>query len=331
MATPKVYSGDPRQLRPHPLNKYLYGAPQLPQDFVDSVRNGGVREPIRVTQAMTIISGHRRAAAAIEAGLTEVPVVIEGEALDDFAIRRELIVSNKQRAKSTEQIAREFSELAAVETELAKQRQASTGTAPGRKKNASVKNDGSDNGEAVEKAAAAVGLSKNTAKKAKAVVAAIDQAEAAGKTAKAADLRDTLNNKSVAAAHRKATGSTGTAMKAEQATDSPVGLDAVGQPIPRRLDKAFAGRTTCDAVLVQLSQIQKEANKFAELPGGEVFKQNAQAVAIDIKNVRAAWRFARPFAVCPKCKASGKDCEACDQRGWVTEDAYKRIPKDEQC
>jgi hypothetical protein len=36
---------DPKQLRPHKLNQWLYGEPEVSDDFVDSIRNGGVREP----------------------------------------------------------------------------------------------------------------------------------------------------------------------------------------------------------------------------------------------------------------------------------------------
>ena len=267
-----------------------------------------------MTQAGTIISGHRRQAGAIAAGCPLVPIVIEPEALDDLAIRRELIISNKQREKTVEQRTREFDELTGVEKELAKKRQASTGTA-GRKKNGSDKKTQSDAGRATAIAAEAVGMSRSTAEKASEVVQAIDKAEAAGDKATASKLRNKLE-KSVAGAHA--------VLKAETATDTPAGLDDAGATIPRRLEKAFAIRTTIDAVLNLLRQVKGELNKAVELPGGEILKDRSQSIEINLKNLRADWRFAKPFCVCPGCNASGKDCDACKKRGWIIEDSYER-------
>jgi hypothetical protein len=274
---------------------------------------------------LTIISGHQRCATAIAVGRQLVPIIVEHEALDDLAIRRELIICNKRRPKTKEQETREFAELCAVNTEIAKKRQRVHGeTAPGRRKNTSGKNAVSVRRAktAKEEAAEALGMSRHTAEKAAAVVKEIDAAEAAGDTAKAADLRETLENKSVLAAHRKATGST--VLKAETATDSPATLDDVGKPIPRRLEKAFAIRITIDAVLNLLRQVKAELNKAIELPGGEILKERAQSIEIDLKNVRAGWRFAKPHCVCPSCTASGKDCGVCQGRGWIVEDTYTR-------
>jgi ParB-like chromosome segregation protein Spo0J len=317
---PNVEHVDPKSLRAHPLNKWLYGPPDLPADFVESIRNGGVREPLRVTQAGTIVSGHRRQAGAIKAGCELVPIVIEPEALDDLAIRRELIISNKQREKTVEQRTREFDELAGVEKELAKQRQAQGRPPANGKKKTSGKNPGTS-GEAKDIAAKQVGMDRKTAEKASEVVKAIDAAEAAGNGPRAAELRDKLQNKSVAAAHRAARPDAAV-LKAEMATYTPAVLDKLGGTIPRRLEGAFAICSRFRAVLITLRNLQTEANKVAELPGGEELKDRAQAIEIDLKNLRAGWRFAEPYCVCPDCKASGKECRTCSKRGWIVEEKY---------
>jgi ParB-like nuclease domain len=320
---------DPKSLRPHPLNRWLYGETRPADDYVESIREDGVREPIRVTQDLMIVSGHQRCATAIAVGRKLVPIIVEPEALDDLVIRRELIICNKRRPKTREQEAREFAALSEVNADLAKKRQRDHAqTAPGRGKNTSGKNAVSVRRAktAKEEAAATLGMSRHTAEKQTEVVKAIDQAEAAGDTAKAAELRDKLENKSVAAAHRAAKPDAAV-LKAETATDTPAGLDGIGVPIPRRLEKAFAIRTTIDAVLNLLRQVKAELNKAIELPGGEELKDRAQSIDIDVKNLRAGWRFSKPFCVCPGCNASGKDCNACQKRGWITEDTFDRVFK----
>ncbi|HEX4072736.1 MAG TPA: ParB N-terminal domain-containing protein, partial [Planctomycetaceae bacterium] len=198
---------DPNKLANHPLNAQLYGT--MPDtEFVSSVKRLGVLEPIEITQSGIIISGHRRRQAAIIAELPLVPVRMHTDELTDLEIRQRIIEANRQRKKTTEEIAREYAELVRVEKELAKRRQqAHGGTAPGRKITSGT-SAGSvpDAGEAKVKAATAVGIGLKTAEKAAAVVEEIDRAEASGDTGRAAELRHELNEGTVAAAHRKAHG-----------------------------------------------------------------------------------------------------------------------------
>ena len=60
-----------------------------------------------------------------------------------------------------------------------------------------------ESGRSDDKAAAAVGIGRDTARKSAEVVEAIDAAESAGDTKRADELRDSLNNESVHAAHKK--------------------------------------------------------------------------------------------------------------------------------
>jgi ParB family chromosome partitioning protein len=317
---------DPRKLLSHPLNAWLYGTEPEPE-FVESVRKHGVLTPILIAQSRTIISGHRRCQAAIIAGVGVVPIDIYPKELDDLELRRLLIVHNLQRKKTVEQCGREYAELKSVEELLAKQRQQKHGgTAPGRgSTNTQENTSASDRGKARDRAASKLGMSGPTAEKALNVVNAIDQAEAAGDTAKAADLRHKLENESVSAAHRAATEDTKRVMRAETAFEPAPELDETGTPIPRRLKHVFISRGDFDAMLALLAKVSRGARKLSELPGGARIR--AAELKILIENVRRELRFSRPHAVCPYCKANGQPCEACKKTGWVTESILDQAPK----
>jgi ParB-like chromosome segregation protein Spo0J len=321
----KIQAVDPKLLLEHPLNKFIgYGDPS--QEFVESVRQNGILTPILVTQSLTIISGRRRKIAAIAAGLAEVPAIVHPQALDDLEIRKLLIHCNQDHPKTVEQRAREFAELAAVEKELAKRRQSTAGGQKPGRKSASGICPGSA-GEAKEIAADAVGMDRKTAEKAAEVVKEIDQAEAAGDAPKAAELRHKLEHESVSAAHRAAKPDEVRVLKAEAATEVTSDVDALGVAIPRRLRDIFAGRTDFDAILALHAQCVSGSRKLAAKPVGE--RLNFDTLKIDFDNARRQLRFAKPFAVCPECKASGKDCEVCKKTGWITEAIYAALKKAE--
>src|SRR5690242_6883206 len=71
----KVLIRQVADLRPHPENVHIYGDAPDP-DLVKSIRELGVLEPLVVTEDGVVLSGCRRLAAAGEAGLGEVPVVL---------------------------------------------------------------------------------------------------------------------------------------------------------------------------------------------------------------------------------------------------------------
>lgn len=191
---------DPTKLKNHPLNAKLYGD-VADDDFVASIKKEGVLTPLTVTAKNVIISGHRRKQAAVIADLKEVPCIVRDDLTDPLDIKEAVIEANRQREKTAEQRAREFSMLEEIEAERAKKRlKTSTG---GSKPRPTQNSAEAGKGESRKKAAKAVGMSHDTAKKAVTVVEAIDEAEAAGDIEVAAELRATLNEQSVAAAHRK--------------------------------------------------------------------------------------------------------------------------------
>lgn len=113
---------DPEELSRHPLNQDVYGDLTLEPDFIDSIEQHGILEPILIKSDGTIISGHRRYTAASEVGLDEVPVR-EVSFDSDLAEREAVIHHNKQRTKTFSQKMREAMELEKIERERAKERQ----------------------------------------------------------------------------------------------------------------------------------------------------------------------------------------------------------------
>lgn len=113
---------NPNDLNRHPLNQDVYGDLTLEPDFIESVEQHGVLEPILIKSGDTIISGHRRHAAAIEVDLNEVP--IREVSFDSELEEREAVIHhNKQRTKTFSQKMREAMELENIEKERANQRQ----------------------------------------------------------------------------------------------------------------------------------------------------------------------------------------------------------------
>lgn len=113
----------PDELDPHPLNGEIYGdRGDLDESFLGSIREQGILEPVVVTPDDTIISGHRRVAAALEVGIGEVPVRVQ--AYDSERLEREALVHyNRQREKTFSQKMREAEVLEEIERERARERQ----------------------------------------------------------------------------------------------------------------------------------------------------------------------------------------------------------------
>lgn len=108
-------------LRPHPVSLAIYGDEAPDETLVASIAASGVLVPLAIKGDGTIISGHRRHAAAIRAGCADVPVVVVSFA-DELDERQAIIEHNRQREKTLTQRMREADELHRIETERAKER-----------------------------------------------------------------------------------------------------------------------------------------------------------------------------------------------------------------
>ena len=89
-------------LKPHPLNRKIYGDEAPPADFIESVRRHGIMVPLAIKEDGTIISGHRRWQAALALKMEYVPVQSVDYA-DDLDEREAIIEFNRQREKTFSQ------------------------------------------------------------------------------------------------------------------------------------------------------------------------------------------------------------------------------------
>lgn len=306
--THKVIYMNPFDLEPHEVNEDIYrDAPD--EEFIESIKRLGVLEPILAKEELTdgapltvVLSGHRRMNAARALEMDEVPVIIQPDELvgtDDEAIRL-LILSNRQRNKTNEQRAREFDVLKEVESRLAEDRG----------KGGRGQAEEGKTGTARDIAAQAVGMSGMTAERASVVVKAIDEAEAGGDEAKAADLRRMLN-RSVSKGH-----------KAVEREKAPV-VDGNEIPVPENLIDTIKTSKGIRGLIYKIGEIKASARVISEEEGGELLP--LRAVEADCSNVSNALIAARPHAVCPVCK--GKGCDMCDQLGWMHRDQYNALPE----
>lgn len=110
----------PGELEPHPKNEEIYGdtedPEQLGEQFLESVREKGVMEPLIITEGKRIISGHRRQLAALDTGQETVPI-LKYDFEDELDEREALIELNRQREKKPGQILNEFQELVEIKKE----------------------------------------------------------------------------------------------------------------------------------------------------------------------------------------------------------------------
>jgi ParB-like chromosome segregation protein Spo0J len=184
------------EFTPHPLNEKVYGSPKADEKLIESIEKVGVLQPIIVNRNKQIVSGHRRwqackiiAERRPDKDFHILAITFGGS---DFQAEQLLIESNRQRVKTLEQKAREFRELKRIEAALARERMlAGRKIDPG--KNFS-------RGRAEDNAAAALGMSRPTARKLEAVVQKADGGDPEAQAA----LRALNENKmSVDAAYRK--------------------------------------------------------------------------------------------------------------------------------
>ena len=154
------------KLKPHPLNREIYGENEPLEDLLESIKGKGIMEPLVVNAGGFIISGHRRWKAALSLGLTEVPCRVENylNLLDE---QEAIIAFNRQREKTFTQKMMEAEKLKGIEAEKAKERQQEHGyTAPGKTKITCGNVATSDTGKTRDKVAEKIGMSGRTYDKA---------------------------------------------------------------------------------------------------------------------------------------------------------------------
>jgi ParB-like chromosome segregation protein Spo0J len=174
------------KLTHHRVNQYTYQDAQ-DDEFAASVERDGILTPLKVSRRKgqhIIISGHRRQKAAIDAGLTHVPVEYVTGLYEDEVLRM-LVACNIQRTRTNEQKAREASVMTEAED---KRRHRLKIKAKAAGEDAPVYDKTSQ-----QAAADNLGISKRTASTAVTVDKQIQAAEASGDHVEAERLRTALN------------------------------------------------------------------------------------------------------------------------------------------
>lgn len=120
---------------------------------------------------------------------------------------------------------------------------------------------------------------------------------------------------------RKVTG--GTAFNVAELEDATE--DQAGNKIPADLQPVFGQADAFADVLSHLSKARSSLERLLDTSAGGLLKNSIASV--DLKNIYAEVKFARPYAVCPR--KSHKNCDTCKGRGWINEDVHKAIVKRE--
>lgn len=248
---------DPKSLSPHPFNLEVY-RDQPDDELFQSIKKHGIQDPLHILPDDTVIGGHRRLDVSMKLKLAEVPVIVRRELKKDDDIKLAILNLNQYREKNMETKAREFThreQIYAVQLrEKERHRKSSTAKAtPANLPESCL------SGEARDKAAADVGLKPRTASKASQVVKEIDRASQSGDTTRATELRETLNNKSVDAALRKAF------------------FEAPKKPVPKSADRPID--KMIDDSLAQLKSLLKRRLDSLGLKRDEQYEAFEDAVA----------------------------------------------------
>ena len=307
----------------HEVNLSIYGT-KIDDDLVKSIEKIGVTHPIHVVKhkggSFVCLSGHRRKQHAQIAGLTKINCLVARQEMTEAEQVVFLCESNRQRTKTTEQLARETEALSEAYGTVAKERQKrGKKTESDLMKN--VSQGRAEDNLAITQAAKETGIgSRPTAEKAIEVVHAIDAATEAGDTETAEELRETLNNKSVRAAHEKATGKPAKHPKEKTA---PEIVDHFKKPVGEVSQEAFATLPEFRQLLTAISTLKKDAKELADGPGGLwIDRQDVERMCDEL---RRAVRFGQPYTECGRCRRDPKEkrgCQSCKGRGWICETAY---------
>ena len=183
---------NPQELKPHPQNDF---DPELSDEFTESVRQFGIRYPIRITADNLIVSGKRRWLAAKAVGMTVVPVEIVDYASTPDGLKVDVALGNVSRPQTNEFKARLVKKLAELLAPAAAARQKTGVSTPD---------------EPAERtmiaAAKEVGWSAGTARKAMKVLDAIQDAAKQKDWERTTELREQLEEGSVDRAFRSVSG-----------------------------------------------------------------------------------------------------------------------------
>jgi hypothetical protein len=178
---------NPSELRPHPLNKELYGPPSANSAYRDikadmERRSFDPRHPLLITRDDRILAGTTRWAVARALGVALVPCEVfvpDDPDNEELEAERELVRGNMYRHKDQVTLAREQAKMLEVEESLARRRMGK----------------GSDGGpsKSSDRVGKLFGESGKTVQRRLQVLDAIDQAREEGQHKRADRLAELLN------------------------------------------------------------------------------------------------------------------------------------------
>jgi hypothetical protein len=257
----KIMEVHPDDLRPHPLNREIYGPPTANTAYynikADMRRGFDERHPLLITADKRIIHGVTRWACARSLKLDKVPCEVfkpENEATAELEIERELIRGNMYRMKTELIKAREQRHILEVEKQLGLQRMA----------------EGSDGGpsKSTDRVGKLFGESGKSVQRRQKALDAIEEAEAAGNTKRAQQLTDWLNAKQITKVLDAIDGAK--KKKAKPKPSAKIG-DAEPPTLHEHINAAFSrfegacARATCEGEIVSIENyLDQMQRKVAE-------------------------------------------------------------------
>jgi hypothetical protein len=253
-----VYLG-PDELRPHPLNRELYGTPTANSAYHDlraDMKRRGFDEsqPLLITTDHRVIRGVTRHAVAKSVGLAKVPCEIFAPSAPEVAeleIERELVRGNMYRTKTETMKAREQRKVLEIETVLARRRMG----------------EGTDDGpsKATDRVGKIFGESGKSVQRRLKVLEAIEQADADGDKKRAGRLTELLDGKHITKA---------------------LDLLAPKDKAPRPVKKVDVPPTLHEHVIKAHSANYEAAAKATCEPEIEVIERNIDRMANDVRTAR---------------------------------------------
>lgn len=190
-------------------------------------------------------------------------------------------------------------------------------------------------GKATEKAAESLGASRSSVERAKTVidkgdpelVAAVESGDVAVSDAAAiTDQPKATQRQAVKAVQQgKAKSVKAAVLQAADKEETKPVLDQIGCEVPERILPSYVKHT---AHMMEATKFLNAALKEFEASAEGNPHFHLQSTACEIGNAKRAAKFARPYAVCPYCKASGQKCNACKGVGWVGKNIYEAAPRE---
>jgi hypothetical protein len=282
----------PDELRPHPLNRELYGTPSANTAYkdirADMKRRGfDERHPLLITSDKRIIHGVTRHACAQSLKLEQVPCEFfqpKDPATAELEIERELVRGNMYRTKTELIKAREQRRILDVERRLGLQRMA----------------EGSDGGpsKSTDRVGKLFGESGKSVQRRLKVLDAIEAAEAKGDKKLAGQLTDWLNAKQIT--------------KVLAAVDATKKKKAKPKPSPKQMEEAkpIPFHQHINAAISQFSDACAKATSEGEIKAIEGYLDQMQQQVSDKRQrlgnknpPNSGWAFENR-TVRPRCDCS---------------------------